>query len=528
MNKSTHHKHLPRFKKMELIGAGNFGDVYECYDREEKRIVALKTIIHSNEVLIDRESMIINVLKDLGHHDNIIDFLEEFMIPSTDQTVFVFEYAAGGSVYARLKILKKFTEVDARDVIKGTLRGLDFLHSRRIIHRDVKPANILLRFEGLPLWPKLADFGLSSLIPDADGKVEYNNSGTLTYSPPEAFEFNKIGTKADIWPIGVIMYQLFFGHHPFDYEDLATSVVVDDIKAKVLELGYGDHTPADKLDSLFETISPDARHLMAELLRKDETIRPSAEEALKYNWIKTASRQKTFYASGLETERKRELLKISTIREREFKLKKDKFRAHQKLQLRKRHEERSSPSGHGIPPSNARDGRSSQSVATNDAPKESPKNVGQRKPDVATGKDAEPSRERSVALPIRSRTAERNSTSDSKTASERNSNHLKAPGSSSSRNNSDAGSIARSSESLASSPRIAARRHRELPRREEMTLRRERLRAAGVTGGTSRHTSTSTNPPRNTSASTNSSSYMSLNFNASSRMSTNTNPSGQK
>ncbi|KAL5532449.1 DUN1 [Sanghuangporus sanghuang] len=458
MNQSTHHKHLPRFKKMELIGAGNFGDVYECYDREEKRIVALKTITHSIEVLIERESMIMNVLKDLGHHDNIIDFLEEYTNPSTDKTAFVFEYAAGGSVYDRLKILKKFTEVDARDVIEGTLRGLDFLHSRRIIHRDVKPANILLRYTGLPLWPKLADFGLSSLIPDTDGKVEFNDDGTLAYSPPEAFEFNKVGIKADIWPIGVIMYQLFFGHHPFDYDELTTSEVVYDIKDYILELGYGDHTPADKLDPLFESISSDARHLMADLLRKDERIRPSAEEALKYNWIKTASKERTFYASGLETERKRELLKISSIRERDFKHKKDRFRVHKKRQLRMRQEERSSPLGHGLPPSNTRDGRSTQSIATNDAPKESSGNVGQRKPDVVIGKDAEPSRGRSVALPIRSRTAEKSSTSSSKTVSERNSNHLEAPGSSNSRNNGDAGSIASSS---ASSPRIAARRQRE-------------------------------------------------------------------
>lgn len=192
--------------------------------------------------------------------------------PASDKLLMVLEYVDGGEVMRSDMIGPSkpgFSEEVARRHFRDLVKGLEFLHYRNIIHRDIKPGNLLLTQEGRV---KLSDFGSARYFPDGNDLVS-DSAGTRLFFAPEACGQGMpySGRKADIYAAGVVLYIMVFARPPFenpnDYELLQ----------KIRE---------DEPDfTLRQDISPELIDLLKQLLCKIPEDRPGMEEVMKHPWF---------------------------------------------------------------------------------------------------------------------------------------------------------------------------------------------------------------------------------------------------
>ena len=201
-----------RYKVTERIGKGAMGVVYRANDSKNGRHVALKVI--TNELIIEpdmlerfkREGETLRQLK----HPNIVEFIDAF--EHEEYYVIVMEYISGGSLYDLIK--KGAFEIEhANQLVLGLCDALIRSHDLGIIHRDLKPENILLTENGTP---KLADFGVAKLNEGTRMTRTGVQVGTPYYMAPEAWEGKTLDVQADIWSLGVVLFEMLTGKVPFD------------------------------------------------------------------------------------------------------------------------------------------------------------------------------------------------------------------------------------------------------------------------------------------------------------------------
>lgn len=134
------------------------------------------------------------------------------------------EYCQGGDLFYHLRKIedsekKKFSEVTIKFYISAIILALDYLHKKGIIYRDLKPENILIDKDG---YPKLCDFGLSISELDIDFKSYSRQCGSREYFSPEILKRQKYGSEVDWWGLGILTYELLFGHTPFGHQNIFT------------------------------------------------------------------------------------------------------------------------------------------------------------------------------------------------------------------------------------------------------------------------------------------------------------------
>ena len=209
--------------RTDKIGGGSFGTVYKAYDNVLDRTVAIK--VSEVKILGGKEFSLLDefdAIKDLPLHANIANYEALY---NFDQANGIFDYA----------VLQYYPDGNLKDLIKKSdlsqeerenaalhvLAGLEFLHSYRVVHRDMKPSNILIqtRKQGdkIIYIPKITDFGLSKKA-DPSAKSRFTNSfggGTLEYSSPEQLRGQNLRFNTDLWAWAVITYELFTGNPMF-------------------------------------------------------------------------------------------------------------------------------------------------------------------------------------------------------------------------------------------------------------------------------------------------------------------------
>jgi len=214
--------------KSGRLGGGAFGTVYKAYDhlRDEWKAVKIAEVkfIDGKEFSLISEfnaSQAIPLHKNIAHYESVFQF---------QMTNGVFDYAImqyypEGNLKQLLN--NKNLQLDEKfGLVNGLLQGITFLHKNGIIHRDIKPSNILISIDTRNQYvPKIADFGLSKNISDADFSNITNSfgGGTLDYSSPEQLFGHPLRPNSDLWSFGVIVYEIFMGKKPFESDDITGS-----------------------------------------------------------------------------------------------------------------------------------------------------------------------------------------------------------------------------------------------------------------------------------------------------------------
>ena len=257
-------------RSAKLLGAGSYGKVYLGMDVHTGRLIALKFL-----PLPDRQSDIEKVLNEVATMQRVSDpNLVEFYgyAFSSQMIVLVMECLVAGSLSSMLQSFNKISEGTLVNYIRDVLRALVKLHSMGIVHRDVKPQNVLIATNG---HCKLSDFGASAsiglLAREADGGLEVQ--GTPVYLSPEAARgFPEL--KSDVWSVGIMYLQLLTGKLPFP------SVMVQDtttnIAAFIYGIGSGRLKPVWPAD-----LHPLATQFVRACLQDDVNARLSAAQLLE-------------------------------------------------------------------------------------------------------------------------------------------------------------------------------------------------------------------------------------------------------
>ncbi|XP_015108506.1 serine/threonine-protein kinase GA29083 [Diachasma alloeum] len=253
-----------------VIGDGNFAVVRHCVHKQSGAEYAMKIV--DKHKCQGKETMLASEVAILRQvcHPNIISLIGEQ--ETSDQLFLVMELVKGGDLFDAIAAVTKFTEAEASVMIGHLTSALAYLHSHYIVHRDVKPENLLVEMEGSHVrCLKLGDFGLAQVVREP----LYTVCGTPTYVAPEILAETGYGLKIDVWAAGVILYILLCGFPPF--------VSLDNDQEELFERilsGQYEFTPP-----YWDPISDSAKQLISNMLQAQPELRFSAEDVLDHPWL---------------------------------------------------------------------------------------------------------------------------------------------------------------------------------------------------------------------------------------------------
>ncbi|ESO97940.1 hypothetical protein LOTGIDRAFT_153051 [Lottia gigantea] len=218
---------MDNYHVLEIIGEGSFGKVYSGRKKFTSQIVALKFIpkVGKSEKELRSLRREIEIMRGL-HHENIIEMLDSF--ETAKEVVVVTDYAEG-ELFQILEDDGNLPEEQVQTIACQLVSALFYLHSHRILHRDMKPQNILLGKGGVV---KLCDFGFARAM-SFNTLVLTSIKGTPLYMSPELVEEKPYDHTADLWALGCIMYELFTGTPPFytnSIFQLVNMIIKDPVK----------------------------------------------------------------------------------------------------------------------------------------------------------------------------------------------------------------------------------------------------------------------------------------------------------
>ncbi|GAA5805668.1 kinase-like domain-containing protein [Helicostylum pulchrum] len=254
----------------KTLGVGSFAVVKECIHRSTNQPFALKIIL--KKAIAGKEHMLsseLDILKQV-RHPHIVSMHN--LYESKDAVYIVTDLASGGELFQQLLKKGSYTERDASNLTRQMLEGLLYLHERDIVHRDMKPENLLFQTIGDESSLMITDFGLSKIL-KAQDDILTTACGTPGYVAPEVLLQTGHNKPVDLWSVGVILFTLLSGYTPFWGEDQAS--LFESIMSGEYE--YDDEYWSD--------ISNSAKNLIDRLLTFDPNKRITAEEALLHPWI---------------------------------------------------------------------------------------------------------------------------------------------------------------------------------------------------------------------------------------------------
>jgi len=210
---------VAEYEVLGEIGHGGFGRVYKAYDPKVGREVAIKTLNDAGDAeLIDRFRVEATAAGNLNHA-NIVTIYEFGVWQGTHYLVM--EYLAGRDLRRVISEDSNLSVLEVMTIMNQVAQGLSFAHNHGVVHRDVKPANIMLLSGGMV---KIMDFGIARLTSKAQPHLTKSGFilGTLMYLAPEQFAGCQYDALCDVWAFGVVYYELLTGQNPFKAGDDAS------------------------------------------------------------------------------------------------------------------------------------------------------------------------------------------------------------------------------------------------------------------------------------------------------------------
>ena len=268
-----------RFKS--VIGRGSFGIVHKVIHFSSGQQRVCKSILKKSTSLPSHQlESEIRIIAQLDH-PNVIRMYEFFEDESAIHIIM--EYCSGGDILGKIKeSIKSGRRISShyiRSVLQQVLRSIAFMHERRVLHKDLKPENIMLvpsdERDGLAIV-KVIDFGLSEIF-SKDQEISNTVAGTAFYMAPEIFRppFNH---KCDVWSCGVIAFFLSTGFLPFFGSTVA------EVKSNVLYRRLQWPTTFAGTSQVLD-LHPNFKSFVERLLEKDPSLRPNAVDALLDPWL---------------------------------------------------------------------------------------------------------------------------------------------------------------------------------------------------------------------------------------------------
>ncbi|XP_036936541.1 calcium/calmodulin-dependent protein kinase type II subunit gamma-like isoform X16 [Acanthopagrus latus] len=259
------------YQLYEELGKGAFSVVRRCVKKSSgqeyaAKIINTKKLSARDHQKLEREARICRLLK----HPNIVRLHDS--ISEEGFHYLVFDLVTGGELFEDIVAREYYSEADASHCISQILESVNHIHQHDIVHRDLKPENLLLASKMKGAAVKLADFGLAIEV-QGDQQAWFGFAGTPGYLSPEVLRKDPYGKPVDIWACGVILYILLVGYPPFWDED--QHKLYQQIKAGAYDF------PSPEWD----TVTPEAKNLINQMLTINPAKRITAEQALKHPWV---------------------------------------------------------------------------------------------------------------------------------------------------------------------------------------------------------------------------------------------------
>uniref|UniRef100_A0A669D7R0 calcium/calmodulin-dependent protein kinase n=1 Tax=Oreochromis niloticus TaxID=8128 RepID=A0A669D7R0_ORENI len=263
------------YQLYEELGKGAFSVVRRCVklctgQEYAAKIINTKKLSARDHQKLEREARICRLLK----HPNIVRLHDS--ISEEGFHYLLFDLVTGGELFEDIVAREYYSEADASHCIQQILEAVLHCHQMGVVHRDLKPENLLLASKCKNAAVKLADFGLAIEV-QGDQQAWFGFAGTPGYLSPEVLRKEAYGKPVDIWACGVILYILLVGYPPFWDED--QHKLYQQIKAGAYDF------PSPEWD----TVTPEAKNLINQMLTINPAKRITAQEALKHPWVCVSS-----------------------------------------------------------------------------------------------------------------------------------------------------------------------------------------------------------------------------------------------
>jgi serine/threonine-protein kinase len=225
---------LGHYDIVEELGRGGMGVVYKGYESSLGRYVAIKVLAAAmahDPVFVERflrEARAMAALND----PHIIQIY--FIGQDEDQTFFVMEFIDGESLSDWIKRENKLAPSDALKILMDAAQGLATAHAQGVIHRDIKPGNIMITTRGVV---KVADFGIALASNDVASKLTNTGAlvGTPGYLSPEVCLGKAVDQRSDIFALGIVLFEMLTGHMPFNAES-PLKLMLDVVEADIPDI----------------------------------------------------------------------------------------------------------------------------------------------------------------------------------------------------------------------------------------------------------------------------------------------------
>lgn len=256
------------FEILAKIGEGSYSSVFKVLRKSDQNIYAMKKVV-MRKLKPKEKSNALNEIRILASidHPNIISYKQAFFDEDNESLCIIMDYADGGDLYQRILDHKKRSSPMSENFIWHLLikltRALKVLHEMRIMHRDLKSANVFLGKDGKV---KLGDLNVSKVLKE---NMNHTQTGTPYYASPEVWKDEPYDVKSDIWSLGCVIYEAAGLKPPFQAEDMK-SLYKKVIKGAFAPLGE---------------YSEDFNEMVKLLLTIDPNKRPSAADILKHPLI---------------------------------------------------------------------------------------------------------------------------------------------------------------------------------------------------------------------------------------------------
>jgi NIMA (never in mitosis gene a)-related kinase len=267
---------MDRYRRVKVLGRGSYGSAILVRERAggQQRVIKEIDLSRMPAAAQKEAQSEAGVLRSLSH-PYIVGYFDTFV--ESTKLYIVMEFADGGDLAASIKEHKEqgrhFSENEALQIFTQCCLALQHVHSRHILHRDLKSGNIFLTKTGTV---KLGDFGIAKVL-DATNAEAQTLVGTPIYLAPEVCDSRPYGIKADIWSIGVVVYELLALAQPFRADNLAALMM------RILR-----HEPDPLPEDLY---SKEVCDMVSWMLQKSPEKRPSIEEVLAVNAVSNIAAQ---------------------------------------------------------------------------------------------------------------------------------------------------------------------------------------------------------------------------------------------